>query len=109
MYVHMYICLLFVNGLIQVMPKAVHTYVHHDRKPMCIAQQLLYGIKRYIVNNFGETFLHQICQDVLGESKLEDDKMEEDSSIDDVENKKSKNNTKKDDGSSPLCYFCPSR
>jgi hypothetical protein len=35
--VHMYVCLLFVNGLIQVMPKAVCMYMHHDRKPMCIA------------------------------------------------------------------------
>jgi hypothetical protein len=24
-----YVCLLFVNGLIQVTPKAIHTYVHH--------------------------------------------------------------------------------
>jgi hypothetical protein len=34
---YMYVCLLFVNGLIRVMPKAIHTYVHHNRKPMCIA------------------------------------------------------------------------
>jgi hypothetical protein len=26
---------------IRVMPKAVHTYVHHDRKPVCIAEELL--------------------------------------------------------------------
>jgi hypothetical protein len=37
MYVHTYVCLLFVNGLIRVTPKAVRTYVHHDRKPVCIA------------------------------------------------------------------------
>jgi hypothetical protein len=23
------------------MPKAVHTYVHHDRKPVCIAETFL--------------------------------------------------------------------
>jgi hypothetical protein len=37
MYMRMYVCLLFVNGLIQVMPKAVCMYMHHDRKPVCIA------------------------------------------------------------------------
>jgi hypothetical protein len=26
-----------MNGLIRVTPKAIHTYVHHDRKPVCIA------------------------------------------------------------------------
>jgi hypothetical protein len=34
---HTYVCLLFMNGLIRVTPKAVHMYVHHDRKPVCIA------------------------------------------------------------------------
>jgi hypothetical protein len=38
MYVHTYVCLLFMNGLIRVMPKAIHMYVHHDRKPVCIAR-----------------------------------------------------------------------
>jgi hypothetical protein len=38
MYMHIYVCLLFMNGLIRVMPKAVRTYVHHDRKPVCIAE-----------------------------------------------------------------------
>jgi hypothetical protein len=37
MYVRTYVCLLFVNGLIRVMPKAIRTYVRHDRKPVCIA------------------------------------------------------------------------
>jgi hypothetical protein len=34
---HTYVCLLFVNGLIRVTPKAVRTYMRHDRKPVCIA------------------------------------------------------------------------
>ena len=37
MYVHTYVCLQFMNGLIRVTPKAICTYVHHDRKPVCIA------------------------------------------------------------------------
>jgi predicted transcriptional regulator len=36
--VRTYVCLLFVNGLIRVTPKAVRTYVRHDRKPVCIAK-----------------------------------------------------------------------
>jgi hypothetical protein len=43
MCMHTYVCLLFVNGLIRVTPKAVCMYVHHDRKPVCIALSLLQG------------------------------------------------------------------
>jgi hypothetical protein len=31
-----------MNGLIRVTPKAVRTYVHHDRKPVCIAQTMFF-------------------------------------------------------------------
>jgi hypothetical protein len=41
MYVHVYLCLAFVNGLIPVMPKSVHTYMHHKRKSLCIAQRMV--------------------------------------------------------------------
>jgi hypothetical protein len=44
----MYVCLLFMNGLIQVTPKAIHTYVHHDRKPVCIA-----GVKNWMLTARG--------------------------------------------------------
>jgi hypothetical protein len=49
-YVHTYVCLLFVNGLIRVTPEAIRTYVHHDRKHVCIAKEWMVTLKQsYII------------------------------------------------------------
>jgi hypothetical protein len=52
-----YVCLLFVNGLIQVTPKAVRTYVHHDRKPVCIAELYVLDYLLHLLYDYYLTIL----------------------------------------------------
>jgi hypothetical protein len=58
-----------VNGLIRVTPKAVHTYVHHDRKPVCIAA----GNYKIVIATVAESLqdaLYQHYRHIKGEESV---------------------------------------